>query len=86
MLPHLEPLLEQQRQELSTLGQSCQQAEDAFTQGMDKLQHILAEAIANGQLGEGNYLHQIGSALDKLEDLVRFVCQVKYPMLVYLDF
>lgn len=44
---------------------------------MVKLHQILAEAVAAGQLGEGNYsLPQMGPAIEKLEALVRFVNQV----------
>ncbi|KAI3462026.1 hypothetical protein Pfo_018689 [Paulownia fortunei] len=78
LLPHLEPLSEQQRLDICNLTQSCQQAEDALSQGMEKLHHILAETIAAGQLGEGNYLPQIGAAMEKLEALVRFVGQADH--------
>lgn len=69
--------MEQQRFEVCNLKQSCQQAEDALTQGMDKLQLMVAEIVAAGQLGEQNYAPQIGIAMEKLEaDLVLFVNQV----------
>ncbi|KAL7104453.1 hypothetical protein ACP275_08G245900 [Erythranthe tilingii] len=78
LMPNLEPLTEQQRLDVSNLRQSCQQAEDALSQGMEKLHFILAETIAEGQLGEGNYLHQIGSTIDKFEALARFVVQADH--------
>ncbi|KAK6150463.1 hypothetical protein DH2020_015395 [Rehmannia glutinosa] len=78
LFPHLEPLLEQQRLDISNLRQSCQQAEDALSQGMEKLHHILTETISDGPLVEMNYLHQIGAAMDKLEALVRFVVQADH--------
>ncbi|KAL0285849.1 UNVERIFIED_CONTAM: Transcription factor TGA1 [Sesamum angustifolium] len=78
LLPHLEPLSEQQRLDVCNLTQSCQQAEDALSQGMEKLQYILAETIATAQLGERNYLPQIRGAIDKLEALVRFVVQADH--------
>lgn len=77
LLPHLEPLSEQQRLDLGNLAQSCQQAEDALSQGMEKLHQILGEAIAK-QLGGGNYIPQIGAAIEKLEALVRFVGQADH--------
>lgn len=77
LMPHLEPLTEQQRRDVSNLRQSCQQAEDALSQGMEKLHYILAETISKNQLVEQNYLHQIGVAIDKFEVLVRFVVQVQ---------
>lgn len=76
-MPHLDTLSEQQRLDLINLSQSCQQAEDALSQGMEKLHYILAQAISDGLLGEANYLPQIGAAMDRLEALVRFVVQVK---------
>ncbi|KAG6386717.1 hypothetical protein SASPL_151890 [Salvia splendens] len=77
LLPHLEPLTEQQRLDLGNLAQSCQQAEDALSQGMDRLHQILGAAIAK-QLGEGNYLPQVGAAIEKLDDLARFVGQADH--------
>lgn len=75
LLPHLEPLSEQQRLDVGNLAQSCQQAEDALSQGMERLHQILGEAIAK-QLGQGNFLPQVGAAIEKLDDLTRFVVQV----------
>lgn len=75
-MPHLELLTEEQHQSVSTLAQSCQQAEDALTQGMLKLHQFLADTVSAGQLGEENYLQQMHSAIEKLEHLVRFVTQV----------
>lgn len=76
LLPHLEPLTEQQRLDVHNLKQSCQQFEDALSQGMDKLQGILCQTISAGRLGDGNYLPQLGGAIENLEALVRFVDQV----------
>ncbi|OIS97611.1 PREDICTED: TGACG-sequence-specific DNA-binding protein TGA-1A isoform X2 [Nicotiana attenuata] len=79
LTPHLELLTEQQLREVCNLTQSCQQAEDALSQGMVKLHQILAEAVAAGRLGEGNYtLPQMGPAIEKLEALVRFVNQADH--------
>ena len=36
----------------------------------------MGEAVAK-QLGEGNYLPMVGAAIEKLDDLVRFVGQVR---------
>lgn len=77
--PSLEPLEEQQRVDVCNLTQSCQQAEDALSQGMLKLHQIVSETVAEGLLGgEGNYLSQIGDAMEKLEALVRFVGQADH--------
>lgn len=76
LTPHLELLTEQQLREVCNLTQSCQQAEDALSQGMVKLHQILAEAVAAGTLGEGIILPQMAATIEKLEALVRFVNQV----------
>lgn len=78
--PLIEPLTEQQRLDIYNLGQSCQQAEDALSQGMDKLRQTLADSVAAGQFMEGTYIPQMTSAMEKLEDLVSFVKQVIYPV------
>lgn len=72
----IEPLTEQQRLDVSNLGQSCQQAEDALSQGMDKLQQTLADTVAAGQLVEAPYIPQMATAMEKMEALVSFVNQV----------
>ncbi|KAG6401189.1 hypothetical protein SASPL_138037 [Salvia splendens] len=84
LLPHLEPLSEQQRLELGNLAQSCQQAEDALSQGMEQLHRIVGEAIAK-ELGEGNSLPMVGAAIEKLDDLVRFVGQADHLRLEILQ-
>ncbi|XP_025015369.2 transcription factor TGA1 isoform X2 [Ricinus communis] len=73
--PQLEPLTDQQLLDVCNLKQSCQQAEDALSQGMEKLQQTLAEAVAAGRLGEASHLPQMDTAMEKLEGLVRFVQQ-----------
>ncbi|CAI9758256.1 unnamed protein product [Fraxinus pennsylvanica] len=78
LMPHLEPLAEQQSLELIKLGQSCQQAEDALSQGLEKLHEFLSQTVAAGQLGEGHYLPQIRAAMDKLDAMVRFVAQADH--------
>ncbi|CAN4106466.1 unnamed protein product [Withania somnifera] len=75
---HVEPLTEQQVQEVCNLTQSCQQAEDALSQGMVKLHQILSEAVAAGTLGNGNILPQMATTIEKLEALVRFVNQADH--------
>ncbi|KAF3440192.1 hypothetical protein FNV43_RR18473 [Rhamnella rubrinervis] len=50
LVPQLDPLTEQQLFDVCNLKQSCQQAEDALSQGMEKLQQTLAETVAAGQL------------------------------------
>ncbi|KAJ1394136.1 hypothetical protein SESBI_34439 [Sesbania bispinosa] len=67
--PMIEPLTEKQRLDIENLGQSCQQAEDALSQGMDKLRQTLADSVAAGQFVEGTYIPQMASAMEKLEAL-----------------
>ncbi|KAL5703855.1 guanine nucleotide-binding protein [Ranunculus cassubicifolius] len=60
----LDPLTEQQILDVCNLQQCSQQAEDALSQGMDKLQHTLAENLASDPFG--------------LEEVVRFVKQADH--------
>ncbi|OMO68717.1 transcription factor TGA1 [Corchorus olitorius] len=53
LVTQLDPLTEEQFLEVCNLKQSCQQAEDALSQGMEKLQENVSVAVA-GQLGDGN--------------------------------
>lgn len=76
-------MTEEQRVKIGNLQQSCQQAEDALSQGMEKLRLILAEAVATGQLGEGSYIPQVTK--EKLEALERFVNQVITLVLIELS-
>ncbi|GAB2231220.1 hypothetical protein Droror1_Dr00027509 [Drosera rotundifolia] len=78
LLSQLEPCTDQQLRDLYNLTQSCQQAEDAFSLGMDKLQQNLAEAVAAGNLGEGSFAPQMTDAIERLEDLVRFLDQADH--------
>ncbi|KAL0648286.1 hypothetical protein Bca4012_046577 [Brassica carinata] len=78
LVPHFDPMMDQQVLDVCNLRQSCQQAEDAVSQGMEKLQHTLAESVAAGELGEGSYVPQITSAMERLEALVSFVDQADH--------
>ncbi|XP_030463339.1 transcription factor TGA4-like [Syzygium oleosum] len=78
LMPQLDPLTEPQLAFVYSLKQACQQAEDALKQGLDKLQHTLSEAVAGGRLGEGNYIPQVATAMEKLEALVSFVNQADH--------
>ncbi|KAI8031492.1 Transcription factor TGA1 [Camellia lanceoleosa] len=69
---------DQQRLNIYNLRQSCQQAEDALTQGMDKLQQTVSETVAAGQLGEGSYIPHVNNAMEKLKALVLFVSQADH--------
>ncbi|XP_038973144.1 transcription factor TGAL6-like isoform X3 [Phoenix dactylifera] len=79
--PQLEPLTEQQVVAVCNLQQSSQQAEDALSQGMDKLQQTLAETLTSDPLGASGvatYMGQMANAMGKLEGLVNFVNQADH--------
>lgn len=75
-MPTLEPLTDQQLVDVCKLHQSCQQAEDALSQGIDKLQQTLAQSIAADPTVVGNYGSQIASSMENFEALETFVNQV----------
>ncbi|KAK8705483.1 hypothetical protein V6N13_049085 [Hibiscus sabdariffa] len=77
VVPQIEPLTDQQHLEVCNLRQSSQQAEDALSQGVDKLQQSLAEGVAT-DLCSGNYRAQMVDAIDKLEALENFVSQADH--------
>lgn len=61
------------------LQQSSQQAEDALSQGLERLQQTLAETVASDPLdvsGVVNYMGQMTQAMGKLDALESFVNQV----------
>lgn len=78
LLPQLEPLTEQQVLRVYDLRRSSQQAEDALSQGMDKLQQSLFQVIGAQSVNAGNYGSQMAAAMEKLEALEGFVNQVIY--------
>ncbi|XP_044469070.1 transcription factor TGA2.3-like isoform X2 [Mangifera indica] len=82
LVNQLEPLTEQQLVAMYSLQQSSQQAEDALSQGMDALQHSLAETLANGSPSPSgssgnvaNYMGQMAMAMGKLGTLEGFLRQ-----------
>ncbi|GAB4847336.1 Transcription factor tga4 [Ancistrocladus abbreviatus] len=78
LLPQLDPLTDPQVMDVCYLEQSCQQVEDALSQGMDRLQQTVAATVGAGQLGEGSYVPQLNNAMEKLEALVSFVNQADH--------
>uniref|UniRef100_A0A9I9CTQ0 Transcription factor TGA7-like n=1 Tax=Cucumis melo TaxID=3656 RepID=A0A9I9CTQ0_CUCME len=71
--PYFEPLNEQQRADIHKLQQSSRQAEDALTQGMEKLHQNLSLSIAGDPVG--SYISQMGDGMEKLEALENFISQ-----------
>ncbi|XVF64695.1 hypothetical protein PTKIN_Ptkin09bG0188300 [Pterospermum kingtungense] len=84
VMSHIEPLTDQQHLEVYNLQQSSQQAEDALSQGIDKLQQNLALSVA-ADLSSGNYRAQMAAAMDKLEALEGFVNQADHLRLQTLQ-
>lgn len=85
LIPHIEPLTDQQLLGICNLQQSSQQAEDALSQGMDKLQQTLAHEVATNQLGLGNFGAPVAAAMEKLDALENFVSQVNGNSLVFFS-
>ncbi|XP_029118361.1 transcription factor TGAL5 isoform X2 [Elaeis guineensis] len=79
LIPQLDPLTEQQLVGICSLQQSSQQAEEALSQGLEKLHQSLRDTVSSGSLCEGtnvgNYMDQMGVALGKLANLEGFVRQ-----------
>ncbi|KAK4749385.1 hypothetical protein SAY87_026834 [Trapa incisa] len=75
LMPQLDTLTEYQLLEIDNLRQSCQQAEDALSQGMGRLQQTLSQTVAEGQLGNGSYIPQ---AMEKLEAITSFLNQADH--------
>ncbi|XP_073066528.1 transcription factor TGA4-like [Primulina eburnea] len=79
VFPHLEPLDDLQRVNVTNLRDSCSQAEEALTQGMDKLRQTLSQSITFLAVAPGSYMsNQMGSALEKLESLETFIHQADH--------
>ncbi|KAL5844179.1 hypothetical protein ACOSQ4_010137 [Xanthoceras sorbifolium] len=78
LIPHLEPLTDQQLADVGNLQQSSRQAEDALTQGMDKLQETLAQSIATDQWSQGIYQSEMAATVEKLEAVEGFVNQADH--------
>ena len=75
-MPQLEPLTDQQIVSINNLRLSSQQAEDALSQGLEKLQQSLVHDMAVDPLGVGNLGLQMALTMEKFEALEGFVNQV----------
>ncbi|CAN8304470.1 unnamed protein product [Cochlearia groenlandica] len=80
VMPYVEPLTDQQILEVRNLQQSSQQAEEALSQGLDKLQQGLGESIAKQiKVSECvSYGAEMASALENLQALETFVSQADH--------
>ncbi|XP_010471992.1 PREDICTED: transcription factor TGA7 [Camelina sativa] len=79
VMPYLQPLTDQQVLEVRNLQQSSQQAEDALSQGIDKLQQSLAESIVVDAVIEStDYPAHMAAAIENLQALEGFVTQADH--------
>ncbi|KAI4320498.1 hypothetical protein MLD38_033975 [Melastoma candidum] len=79
LTPQIEPMTDQQILNMYNLRQSCKQAEDALSQGMDKLQQNLIQEVTADQIGGGGtYRAQVATAMEKLEAWENFVNQADH--------
>jgi transcription factor TGA len=79
--PQLEPLTEPQLMAVGGLQHTSTQAEDALSQGMEKLQQNLAETLTAAADPFGppdGYMLQMATAVEKLKELVGFVTQADH--------
>ncbi|KAL5214033.1 hypothetical protein ABZP36_003185 [Zizania latifolia] len=78
--PQLEPLTEQQVVAVGGLQHSSTQAEDALSQGMEKLRQTIAEALtAADPFGSPDaYMVHMADAMEQLKSLVKFVTQADH--------
>lgn len=77
LVPQLEPLTDQQRLDVQNLKHLSQQAEDALSQGVEKLHQSLGQDIVATSVGIEGYGSDMAAAVEKLEALEGFVNQVK---------
>ncbi|CAH2067771.1 unnamed protein product [Thlaspi arvense] len=79
VMPYLQPLTDQQILEVRNLQQSSQQAEDALSQGIDKLQQSLAESIVIDVIIESTeFPPHMAAAIENLQALEGFVNQADH--------
>ena len=76
IVPKLGPLTDQQIARINKLRLSSQQAEDALSLGLEKLQQSLVQNIAIDPLVVGNSGSQMAVAMEKIEALEGFLNQV----------
>ncbi|KAI4307340.1 hypothetical protein L6164_030540 [Bauhinia variegata] len=78
VVPQLQPLTDGQILGFNNLRQSSQQAEDALSQGLDKLQQSLVYNIAADPMDMGNFGFQMAAAVEKIEAVEGFVNQADH--------
>ncbi|PWA98684.1 DOG1 domain-containing protein [Artemisia annua] len=78
LMPQFEPLTDAQIVNLSKLRHTCRQAEDALTQGIDKLHQTLAQSLAINMAEGGNYDTYMSATIEGLEALENFLNQADH--------
>ncbi|XP_076932534.1 transcription factor TGA7-like [Bidens hawaiensis] len=78
LMPRFEPLTDTQVVSLSRLRHTCRQAEDALTQGLDKLEQTLAQSVAINVIEGGKYDTLMNSMIEVLESLENFLNQADH--------
>ncbi|XP_039690505.1 transcription factor TGA3 isoform X2 [Medicago truncatula] len=78
VVPKLENLNDQQIASINNLRLSSQQAEDALSIGLEKLQQSMINNIQADPLDFGNYGFQMAAAIDKGEAVEGFVIQADH--------
>ncbi|TKY56220.1 Transcription factor TGA7 [Spatholobus suberectus] len=78
IVPQLEPFTDQQTVSINNLRLSSQQAEEALSLGLDKLQQSMVHNIPSDPLVVGHYGFEMAAAMDKGEALEGFVNQADH--------
>ncbi|KAI3505023.1 hypothetical protein L1887_26878 [Cichorium endivia] len=78
LMPWFEPLTDTQIVNLSKLRHTCRQAEDALTQGIDKLEQTLAQSVAINITEGANYDTWMISTMEELQALENFLNQADH--------
>ncbi|CAH1454079.1 unnamed protein product [Lactuca virosa] len=78
LMPWFEPLTDTQIVNLSKLRHTCRQAEDALTQGIDKLEQTLAQSVAINITESANCNTWMISAMEELQALENFLNQADH--------
>ncbi|KAI3686025.1 hypothetical protein L1987_79694 [Smallanthus sonchifolius] len=78
LMPRFEPLKDTQVVNLSRLRHTCRQAEDALTQGLDKLEQTLSQSVAINIREGVNYDTHMSSMIEEFEALENFLNQADH--------
>ncbi|KAF8030379.1 hypothetical protein BT93_E2731 [Corymbia citriodora subsp. variegata] len=78
LLPQIDLVTEERMLQVCNLRHLSQQAEEALSKGMEKLQQNLAQEVAEDQLGAGHYATEVAVAMEKLGALEDFVNQADH--------